>query len=730
MPDLLHKFRSSHRREHKVAYIFYVLAILFFCFTLSLRIADWRKTDAAPTMQLVRLNINSDAGMVRIEVTADGSFAATTIEQTTRGAETVIHIRGARSLLRQSYQIDDKLATHVRVLAGDRNGEPFVDLIIKTGGGAAVAQKVSFNRLVIGIASDFASLRKRNQNTTATARKETPTTSAQGFSGNLYGDVPTAPTTATAPASAKAQPSSTKPQVNLAERKSEEKARASSRTSDSTSKPATAKTSAPPISSARPASTFRGRTIWNNLETHADSKPHANLSAMALMFQQTPNSIVPPVLSISNSLPMLLEAPGETPGTWIPGTTTSVTDEIGGRVVWKGLLRPSFLLGATYDDNYFYRTSRGRAVGVLAVAPRVEYEIPGQTRAMRVAFETQLRRLTTGEWINAIKGDFDTRIDVNRVLRLSLRDHFARSSEDPREFDPAGEVYIVGDTFTRNDGAARASLSFDKRNRIALGAGYNFVKWDKNRINGAPLFLNYNDLNSSLSYERDVSETTTATAEFDFTNTTSSVPFRSRFDGLSDNRRYAFQLGARKRFAETGGLAFRIGYQRNLFTLAPRANNFSGLVFDLAFRQDLTEKSVFELAALRKTQVSIFNIEGGNARLATTGGSARLERQIKSGWKLGLALSYQRLGFPVAVAPNATASGGLFVGNFAGERRNDNLYGFSVDAAYRWSEYLRSHLAYSFMRRDSSLNVFTFNRNRFSLVFELGRRNDARGRSF
>ncbi|MGB9180799.1 MAG: hypothetical protein WCB68_16320, partial [Pyrinomonadaceae bacterium] len=199
------------------------------------------------------------------------------------------------------------------------------------------------------------------------------------------------------------------------------------------------KVSAPPISSVRPAATFRGRTIWNNLDAHAGSRPHANLSAMALMFQQQPNSIVaPPVLSISNSLPMSLEAPGETPGTWIPGTTTSVTDEIGGRVVGKGLLRPSFLFGGTYDDNFFYRTSRGRAVGVFTIAPRVEYEIPGQTRAMRVAFETQLRRLSTGKWINAIKGDFDSRVDVTRSVRFSLRDHFARSSEDPREYDPAG----------------------------------------------------------------------------------------------------------------------------------------------------------------------------------------------------------------------------------------------------------------------------------------------------
>ena len=349
---------------------------------------------------------------------------------------------------------------------------------------------------------------------------------------------------------------------------------------------------------------------------------------------------------------------------------------------------------------------------------------------MRVAFETQLRRLSTGEWINAVKGDFDTRLDLSRSFRFSLRDHFTRSAEDPREFDPAGEVYIVGDTFTRNDGAARLALSFDKRNRLALGAGYNFVRWDDDHINGAPLFINYNELSSTLSYERDMSESMTATAEFDFTNTTSTVPLRPTFDGLSNNRRYAFQLGARTRLSETSGFAFRVGYQKNLFPVAPRANNFSGLVFDLAYRQDLTEKSVFELAALRKTQVSIFNIEGGNARLVTTGGSARLERQIKSGWKLGLALSYQRLGFPLAVAPNATASGGLFVGNFAGERRDDNLYGFSVDAGYRWSEYLRSRLSYTFSRRDSSLNVFTFNRNRFSLVFELGRRNDARGRSF
>ena len=79
---------------------------------------------------------------------------------------------------------------------------------------------------------------------------------------------------------------------------------------------------------------------------------------------------------------------------------------------------------------------------------------------------------------------------------------------------------------------------------------------------------------------------------------------------------------------------------------------------------------------------------------------------------------------------NSTASGGVFVGAFSGTRRRDNLFGFSFDAAYQWSGIFGTRLVYSFSRRDSNIPVLTFDRNRLSLIFEFGRRNDVRGRPF
>jgi len=144
----------------------------------------------------------------------------------------------------------------------------------------------------------------------------------------------------------------------------------------------------------------------------------------------------------------------------------------------------------------------------------------------------------------------------------------------------------------------------------------------------------------------------------------------------------------------------------------------------------LTPHTSFELASLRKTQVSAFNLEGGNARLVSTGGSARIENTPRENVKLGFGLNYQQLGFPLPIVSTSTASGGVFVGQFLGERRKDHLYGFSLEAAYRWSDLMRTRFVYSFQRRDSTIPVLTFNRNRLALVFEIGRRNDVKGRPF
>ena len=159
-------------------------------------------------------------------------------------------------------------------------------------------------------------------------------------------------------------------------------------------------------------------------------------------------------------------------------------------------------------------------------------------------------------------------------------------------------------------------------------------------------------------------------------------------------------------------------------------NDLNTLVFDLLYRRDLTDKINFEAAALRKTQVSSFNLEGGNARLLSTGARARLEGRATEALKLAIGVNYQQLGFPIAVTPATTASGGVSLGQFAGERRKDHLYGFTFDASYQLTELVRSRFVYSFTRRDSTLPVLTYNRNRLSLVFEFGRRNETRGRPF
>lgn len=670
-------------------------------------LSDFKSTATTSVpMQLVRLNVTTDGGLVRIEIVADGSFDDATIEHFSRGRQTVFRVLGARSLLRQSYEIDEAVAREVRTVSGEKEGEPYVDVLISLGEGATVAQKKSFNRLVIGVASDFARLRHRSPSSAdlAKSRPEVSLPSrvapAMPVATNILVGVVSDPVRTNG-----------SPAIKL-----------------SGDAPGLSSISGPPalLASAQPT-VFRGRTIWNSFPTPSFKFSRFNTAGFLPMFFVQQNNSQPALPAIVN---LTLEPPGGKRGAWVPGTTAAQTDEIGGRQLGAGFLRPSFTLGATYDDNFFYRSGVGRNLGIFTFAPRIEYELPGETHALRLAYEGRLRRLTNGEWANAHIFDFDSRIDPSAYIRIALRNHFVRSSMDPREYDPAGEVYIVGDTFNRNDVGLRMEYKIGARNRVALDGDYNIVRWSKDHIASAPLFINYDEASSGVTFEHDVSEETTALASFTFTSGVSSVPLRPRFTDLNDFRRYVFELGARTQVTETSGMAVKVGFERSIFRNAPDANDYSGLVFDLRFRRDLTESTNFELSALRKTQVSAFNLEGGNVRLVSTGGAARFETAQTENLKLALGLNYQQLGFPIAVVPTSTASGGIFVGQFAGERRRDHLYGFSLEASYRWSELMNTRLVYSFARRDSTIPVFTFNRNRLSLVFEIGRRNDAKGRPF
>ena len=726
MLDRLYQMTGGSKSRNFAASVTSLLSLLIVCFAGYAWMADSAGEAAVNTLQLVRLNVTTDSGMVRIEITADGSLSETTIEQSTRGRETVIRVRGARSLLRSNYAIDEPVARGVRTLSGEFNGEPFVDVLIARGEGGTVAQRVNFNRLVIAIASDFARLRRR-------APQPNGVELARGVSTKpRAAEVSSAPkgiTTVKVESTAKTAPvrSTNDAQANTTARLDHDLANEAVATATKTEQPQALLAS----SAQGQTFNFRGHTIWNKLPNASHRPARLNTKGILPMFWQPSNaSLGAPATMPQSFMQMTLDAPGARRGVWVPGTTAAATDEIGGRILGPGVLRPSFLFGVQYDDNLFYRSPDGRDVTTFTVAPRLEYEIPGVDRALRIAYEGKYRRLSLGQWANGHFLDFDSRINLTPAINFALRNHFARSAMDPREYDPAGEVYIVGDTFTRNDVASRIEVSFNERTRLAFDSGYNMVRWGDRFIRNAPLFLDYDILSSSLTGERDISPETTLLASIFFDNINGFVSKRPQFKGFHDSYRYGFLVGGRSQTSETGGIAMRVGFEQSEYYHAPRANNLRTLIFDMAYRLNFQQNTSLELAALRKTQVSIFNLEGGNARLDTTGITGRFEHSPLEALKMGLTLNYQRLGFPLTPVSTSTASGGVFVGDFVGLRRHDHLYGFTVEAGYRWSDLLRGSLAYNFSRRDSTIPIFTYNRNRISLIFEWGRRNDTRGRPF
>jgi hypothetical protein len=602
--------------------------------------------------------------------------------------------------------------------------------------GDTVAPRKNFNRLVIGVTNEIARARlKAAQAAEAQARLDTTGTRSVSIDSAPVTDAVPSDSSRSAVARSKSAGTATQP-ANGATDSGAQAVNNTATLPALITTPATSdiiNSAAQPVAASQiqqPSFTFRGHTLWLASAFNQRAIPVDLSNARIFSWNGTTYAAVPDLSGGWLYVPMTLEAQGRVPGQWVPGTTAAVRDEIGGHPFGPGVLRPSVLLGGVFDDNFFYRSATGENVGLFTLAPRLEFEIPGDTRALRMMYEARIRRLTNGNWVNGQTFDFDTRSNLGRYVRLAFRNHFVRSALDPREFDPAREVYIVGDTFMRNDGALRAEFLLNPRSRLAVGAGYNIVDWDEDYIQGAPLFINYGELYTDIAYERDISESTTAIASFAFANTNTTAPLRPQFNGLNANYRYQFQVGARMQITETNGLAVRAGYERTDFRNAPVANDYNTLIFDLLYRRDLTDRINFELAGLRKTQVSTFNLEGGNARLLSTGAKARVEGRATDDLKLGFGLDYQQLSFPVAVVPATTASGGIPLGQFAGEYRKDHLYGFSLDAGYQLTELVRSSFVYSFSRRDSTLPVLTFNRNRLSLVFEFGRRNNTRGRPF
>ncbi|HEV7844003.1 MAG TPA: hypothetical protein VGO69_09930, partial [Pyrinomonadaceae bacterium] len=477
-----------------------------------------------PTVQLVRLILTAADGAARIEIVADGALSDNSIQRFARAGETVIRVRGARSLLRNAYSASDIVARNVRTYAGEANGEPFVDIVISMTEGDSIAPRKNFNRLIIGITNEVARARlKAAQAAEAQARLDP--TSPRVVSIDSAPVTDAIPSNSSRSTAARAKSAGAVQSVSNNAPVPTQQAQAINNTATLPASVATPVASDVLSSTAKavtassiqqPSFTFRGRTLWlasafDSSEVRPDLTNVRIFSWNGLAY-----AAVPDLTGGWLYVPMTLEAPGRVPGQWVPGTTAAVRDEIGGHPFGPGVLRPSVLIGGLFDDNFFYRSATGENVGLFTLAPRLEYEIPGDTRALRMMYEARIRRLTNGNWVSGQTFDFDTRANLGRYVRLAFRDHFVRSTLDPREFDPAGEVYIVGDTFTRNDGAVRAEFLLSPRSRLALGTGYNIVQWDDDHIQGAPLFINYNELYSDVTYERDLSESTTALVSASF----------------------------------------------------------------------------------------------------------------------------------------------------------------------------------------------------------------------
>jgi hypothetical protein len=669
--------------------------------TDSLRAAS--NSISAP-VQLVRLNVVRDAGLVRIEIIADGSLAETTIEPHTRGRNTIVRLRSAQSLLQQRYAIGDTLVDEVRVVSRGSGPNSTVEIAISTGEGATIAQRVNFNRLIIGVAADFARLRRPRAGESDLARRNRPSPGNQ---------IPNNQARRSEASSTTVLPPNVESNAQNVE----------------TPNP-------PTVAQNSPSNVFRGRTIWNSF-AFPTAPRISRLSSF--VFSAFPQGTDRSSTQSSEALfgGERLEAPGLPSGVFVPGTSVAIVDEAGGLQFGRGFLRPSFSLGAEYDDSFSYLFDTEERIAVFTFAPRLEYEIPGETAGLRVGYEPRIRRLTNGEWAIGHFFDFDGRFDMTPSTRLAFRNYFVRSSLDSREYDPANETYIVGQTFTRNDAALRFEGWTSERSRVGLEVGYNIIRFDVEDLQRSPpIFLDYGDFQTTFFYERDLSEQTTAIVSLRYGNTIASAPLRPQFDGLNNHRRYQIEIGGRSQLSETDWFAARIGYERSDFYRAPVENDYSGLIFDVNYRRDLTESTNFELAALRKTQISSFNLEGGNARLTSTGLALRFGWDLTEQLNFGFGGDYQRLRFPVAVIPETTASGGVIVIeapdnlDLIGERRRDNLYGLTFDTEFSFSDLVGAEFVYGFYRRDSRFPIFTYDGHRLAFVLQIGRRSERRGRIF
>ncbi|MDD5544207.1 MAG: hypothetical protein PHX83_13630 [Acidobacteriia bacterium] len=428
-----------------------------------------------------------------------------------------------------------------------------------------------------------------------------------------------------------------------------------------------------------------------------------------------------PKVKPNGSIQSYMNAAIDPPGSdtvYLPGTTLGGAENnvLLGYKIGPGTLRPYVSFIYEYDSNFLGTNTNALGVSSYTLSPILEYEIPGETRDFRIAYNPVFRWIAGFSQPSHIEHylNFDSSVEATDWLRFSVRDHFVRGIFDSRQFDPGRELSFSSEPYLRNDIGGEVNVDVTEKDRLIGDADFNRLVFD-NRNNST--FFNYDTYSLSAGWLRDQWLTANFFARYTYTK---DITSGTNAAGRSGNTN-SYEFGINKTFTDRTSGNFTIGYRTTSYN-NQGLSNFHGWTARASLTKELNDRNVFDVAFLRSTSLSNFGI---NSYFVNDGVNARFQHSGER-YQLTFRGGFQRNQYPQDSILASTLGGVPVV--TLGPRRNDHLWDAGVDLGIILNSQMIVDFGYDFQDRISNLgDGFNFRRHIFHVSFNMGHASSGEG---
>ncbi|HJS73125.1 MAG TPA: outer membrane beta-barrel protein, partial [Vicinamibacteria bacterium] len=364
--------------------------------------------------------------------------------------------------------------------------------------------------------------------------------------------------------------------------------------------------------------------------------------------------------------------------------------------VGRFAMQPSVDASWIRGDNLLQSSEAPFVDTAYMVRGRVTATLLESVHDLKLVYEARYRDFQEFELEDQLTHlvDVGSELELTPTTRARISNHFVRGAFEAHEFDPGGEVAVSTDPFYRNYASGVVAFDLSERLGAEVNASYNVVDF----LEGSNEFFDYDTRSFGGTFVYELSPLTSLLGEYVRTVTPEPLE-RPQAGSVAD----AFLVGLRGELTPVLRGEVHAGYADQRFDHVDAPQDFSGFVADASLTRDFGDAAALTLRAGRRTSPSAFDENGyyvsNYARLQLISPFARNLR-------LTTTAAFFLNDYPI---PDASAI-----------LRNDNIFSGSAGLAYFFTPLTFLSVDYRHDRRDSNIELFSYNSNAIQLMVGFG----------